>query len=92
MKPSRRAGPVLSLTLLALALGLAACRSETPSELITLCHDPRSPVCTREYRPVCGERRDGSRHTYANACEACASSQVVGHRPGACESDPEEAS
>lgn len=48
------------------------------------CADPRPKMCTREYRPACGLRRDGSRKTYGNACTACTDSEVVSQAAGAC--------
>lgn len=48
------------------------------------CADPRPQMCTRDYRPACGQRRDGSRHTYGNACTACSDPQVVSQAAGAC--------
>ncbi len=48
------------------------------------CADPRPQMCTRDYRPACGVRRDGSRRTYGNACSACADSEVVSQAAGAC--------
>jgi len=48
------------------------------------CADPRPQMCTREYRPACGLRRDGSRRTYGNACTACSDSDVVSQAAGAC--------
>lgn len=50
----------------------------------TACVDPRPQICTRDYRPVCGNFRDGSTNTYGNACDACSHPKVVGHRPGEC--------
>jgi hypothetical protein len=41
-------------------------------------------MCTHEYRPACGLRRDGSRKTYGNACTACSDPQVVSQAAGAC--------
>jgi hypothetical protein len=41
------------------------------------CADPRPQMCTRDYRPTCGVRRDGTRRTYGNACTACADPEVV---------------
>jgi hypothetical protein len=49
------------------------------------CEDPRPEVCTQHYDPVCGEREDGSRETYSNACAACSDPRVGSHRAGACE-------
>jgi hypothetical protein len=62
------------------------------------CVDPRSPICTQDYRPVCGLRDTGIRcvttpcdstewKTYSNACSACSDPSVERHRPGACEAD-----
>jgi hypothetical protein len=51
---------------------------------LTQCVDPRPQVCTREYRPVCGESKDGSTKTYGNACTACSDTAVAGHRAGEC--------
>ncbi|MBI3197832.1 MAG: hypothetical protein HYZ40_10065 [Rhodospirillales bacterium] len=48
------------------------------------CADPRPQMCTRDYRPACGIRRDGSRKTYGNACSACADPDVVTQGAGAC--------
>lgn len=48
------------------------------------CADPRPQMCTRDYRPACGQRRDGSRQTYGNACTACSDPQVVSQAAGAC--------
>ena len=48
------------------------------------CADPRPQMCTREYRPACGLRRDGSRKTYGNACSACSDPDVVSQAAGAC--------
>ena len=48
------------------------------------CADPRPQMCTRDYRPACGLRRDGSRKTYGNACTACSDSEVVTQAAGAC--------
>jgi hypothetical protein len=62
------------------------------------CVDPRSPICTQDYRPVCGLRDTGIRcvttpcdsaewKTYSNACTACSDPSVELYRPGACEAD-----
>ena len=48
------------------------------------CADPRPQVCTRDYRPACGLRRDGGRKTYGNACSACSDPAVVTQAAGAC--------
>lgn len=48
------------------------------------CEDPRPEMCTQEYVPVCGERMDGSRKTYGNACSACADINVVQYQADPC--------
>jgi len=48
------------------------------------CAEPRPKMCTQEYRPACGSRKDGSRKTYGNACSACADAEVVSQAAGAC--------
>ncbi len=48
------------------------------------CADPRPQMCTRDYRPACGTKRDGSRRTYGNACTACSDAEVVSQAAGAC--------
>ena len=79
---------------LALALIFAAaapaCGQQTPPAQTpappgqVVCTMPRPQVCTRDYRPVCGTKRDGTRQTYGNACGACADANVVNHVPGPC--------
>ena len=63
-------------------------RSELAPESLPVaggpCADPRPQMCTRDYRPACGVRRDGSRKTYGNACSACADPEVVKQDAGAC--------
>jgi hypothetical protein len=49
-----------------------------------VCANPRPQMCTRDYRPSCGVRRDGSRQTYGNACTACTDPDVVSQGPGPC--------
>ncbi len=48
------------------------------------CPEERRPMCTREYRPVCGSNASGDQKTYANACEACAKTQVSSYIKGQC--------
>ncbi len=48
------------------------------------CADPRPQMCTRDYRPACGLRKDGGRRTYGNACSACADPDVTTQSAGAC--------
>ncbi|MBW2291700.1 MAG: hypothetical protein JRG89_17085 [Deltaproteobacteria bacterium] len=49
-----------------------------------VCEEPRSPVCTRDYRPVCAELRGVETKTYSNGCTACSDSEVVSYVEGAC--------
>ena len=64
------------------------------------CPSERSPMCTREYAPVCATRDTGVRclttpcpsseeKTYSNGCTACADVKVLHYRAGACEPGPE---
>lgn len=59
------------------------------------CQDPRSKMCTREFRPVCATRDTGIRCvttpcpstekvTKPNACVACGDDKVFGFTEGAC--------
>ena len=48
------------------------------------CAEPRPQMCTRDFRPACGLRRDNTRKTYSNACSACADADVVTQSAGAC--------
>jgi len=48
------------------------------------CADPRPKMCSKDYRPACGQLRDGTRKTYSNACSACSDPQVVTQGAGAC--------
>ncbi len=48
------------------------------------CASPRPQICTMDFRPACGVRRDGTRKTYSNACSACADSDVESQAAGAC--------
>ena len=60
------------------------------------CKEPRSQVCTKEYRPVCAEIDTAIRCfkapcpstksvTKSNACVACADKGVYSYVAGACE-------
>jgi len=67
------------------ALLLTACQSvpEKPDNLI-YCPEVRSPMCTRIYRPVCAQDKEGQLKTYASDCTACANVDVVAYQKGAC--------
>lgn len=80
----------LAFAPLLLAAAAPACAQQTPpaappapARLVT-CTMPRPQVCTKEYRPVCATRRDGTRRTYGNGCAACTDANVVSHVPGPC--------
>lgn len=53
-------------------------------EGMTLCEDPRSHMCTYDYRPVCATLLVNSHKTYSNGCTACSDPQVIGYQEGAC--------
>jgi hypothetical protein len=79
----------LALALL-FAAAAPACAQQTPPAQPpappgqVVCTSPRPQLCTRDYRPVCGMKRDGTRQTYGNACGACGDDNVVSHIPGPC--------
>ncbi len=82
-----------STAVFGLGLFLYACESAQKSTIpvtgsgnpteFTECKDPRSEMCTREYRPVCAKR--GSEWvTKGNSCTACADPKVRGYTKDAC--------
>lgn len=89
-------GLFLSLTLLG-ACSTPPAQSDASREGFIHCESPRSEICTREYRPVCGHLDNQiqcvtqpcaapTHKTYGNACSACADEAVVGYEFGSCES------
>lgn len=67
----------------------------TNAESVTVCKEPRSPICTREYNPVCATKDTGVRcattpcpstelKTYASGCTACADEKVISYTTGKC--------
>ena len=77
------------LVAVVLVMGLGACAGPKPQpENATVCSEPRRPMCTREYRPVCGVTEDGTMKTYGNGCDACAIPSVGYFTPEPCENDP----
>ncbi len=56
------------------------------TEDVTVCTSPRSPMCTRDYRPVCGTKETGTA-TYSNGCSACADESVIHYVEEACPSE-----
>lgn len=64
-------------------------------ESVTVCKEPRSSICTREYNPVCATKDTGVRcvttpcpstelKTYATGCTACADEKVISYTAGKC--------
>ena len=77
--------------LIVVSLLLGACVSAVnnpnnplPAVGATMCEEPRSPACTRDYRPVCAALEDGSEKTYSNGCTACADAKVTTWVEGPC--------
>jgi uncharacterized membrane protein len=50
----------------------------------TICEEPRSGACTRDYRPVCATFQDGGDKTYSNGCTACTDVGVTAWVEGPC--------
>ena len=50
-----------------------------------MCTEPRKQMCTREYRPVCGQKVGGTTGTYSNKCTACSNAEVKAYTVGACQ-------
>ena len=81
----------IAVALLFAAATAPACAQQTPPAPASpppagqvTCTMPRPQVCTKDFRPVCGTRRDGTRRTYGNGCDACADANVMSHIPGPC--------
>lgn len=75
--------------LIVASLSLGACASAAPDKALaandaTICVEPRSQACTRDYRPVCAALDDGSEKTYSNGCTACADAKVITWVKGTC--------
>ncbi len=70
--------------LLTITLGITGCTTTTVGEQNFTTCTSRSPICTRDYTPVCGKSSDQGLKTYANACEACADAQVEEYTQGEC--------
>ncbi|MFK5892057.1 MAG: hypothetical protein QM504_02425 [Pseudomonadota bacterium] len=54
------------------------------TDMTMVCPEKRPMICTMDYNPVCGLRRDKSIKTYSNACGACADQKVISHVAKAC--------
>jgi len=59
--------------------------ADSADSALTQCEEPRRMVCPRDYRPVCGQKKDGKKHTFPNNCTACSDNTVVAYREGVCE-------
>jgi hypothetical protein len=70
-----------ALLLASAALAQQAPPAKPPAGL-RACGEPRPQICTKEFMPACGVRRDGTRMTYSNGCMACMDANVVGYLPG----------
>jgi len=80
----------IALAVLFAAAAAPACAQQTPPAQPpappgqVMCTEPRPQVCTKDFRPVCATRRDSTRRTYGNGCDACVDANVVSHVPGPC--------
>lgn len=74
---------ILGLQVMGCSKGTAA-EKKIETETLTICTDPRPQICTMDYRPVCGQKKDGSVKTYSNGCSSCSDPDVVGYRDGEC--------
>jgi len=74
------------LIVISLLLGACAAGVDNPILAVsaTMCEEPRSQACTRDYRPVCAALQDGSEKTYSNSCTACADASVTAWVGGPC--------
>jgi len=80
---------VLFCTPVLFLLAIVACAAAEPpvpeASVVHVCEEPRSPMCTRDYRPVCAQLRESSiEKTYSNGCTACSDAEVVSYVDGAC--------
>jgi hypothetical protein len=78
----------ISVFVMLTCLSLVACAVGAdklmPAVGATMCEEPRSQACTRDYRPVCASLEDGSEKTYSNGCTACADAKVIVWVEGPC--------
>jgi len=73
------------VSLIAITLLLSACQSTPIKQKVDVeCQDPRSEICTRHFKPVCGVFSEGGSKTYSNDCTACADKAVQGFNKGEC--------
>ncbi|MCL6418117.1 Kazal-type serine protease inhibitor family protein [Aestuariirhabdus haliotis] len=67
---------------------LSGCMSQGGEQEDALaCPEDRSvfQMCTMDYNPVCGVRKDGSTKTYSNPCGACGDVEVQTYQMGECQ-------
>ena len=74
--------PVIFLT-------LSACATQSQDIVMAsktgqACTEPRPEVCTRDYRPVCANLKDGTEKTYSNGCTACTDANADSWIEGEC--------
>ena len=79
----------ISLITLMLSSGLAACSANNTNTMLAAtqeqqCTEPRPEICTRDYRPVCANLKDGTQKTFANGCGACADANADSWIEGEC--------
>ena len=73
--------------LIVVSLSLGACTTGADKSMadgVTMCEEPRSQACTRDYRPVCAALEEDSEKTYSNGCTACADVKVTAWVEGPC--------
>lgn len=71
-----------SVVTLAAFFMLSACASQP--DATTTCTEPRSLVCTREFRPTCAVLKTGGTREFASPCTACSDDAVSGYLDGRC--------
>ncbi|VAX01145.1 hypothetical protein MNBD_GAMMA21-1869 [hydrothermal vent metagenome] len=73
---------------------LTGCSTKTNPEMTKMagngkivCTEPRTLICTRDYRPVCAESKRGHFRTYSNACTACSNPDIASYVDLTCPKD-----
>lgn len=75
---------VISLVSLALSSCVNSQHNKFDDMKLTQCASPKSAVCTKEFKPVCGFETDGNHSTFSNACVACSTADIKSYDAGAC--------
>lgn len=79
---------IYNVVLIVVSLLMGACVSGANNPILavgaTVCEEPRSQACTRDYRPVCAVLEGGDVKTYSNACTACADIKATAWVEGPC--------